>query len=139
MSLFLWIYQTGFILYLSDEDLLLGLPWVNVSSRATFQQRGTDVRYCFLLPFFCTVSGYCNSWFFLSFIVHNVHNRNCRQILTYVAYNCYRYLLSKNTSWNKIIYMVKETLISWGRWWKSSFMALQFSGTNIQTNIFMYV
>lgn len=118
--------KTGFVLHLSEEDMVLGLLWARVHSCAAFQWCGTDITDHFLLPFFCTMSRVTLTaiWFFfyhsvfLMFIVEIADKFRHTWLMTYW------YLLSKNTSWNKISYVVKEILISWAGWWNSSFMVL---------------
>lgn len=61
----------GFVLHLSDEDTVLGLLWANISLYAAFQRCGTDITDYFLLPFFCTVSSYFDSYliFFITLFI----------------------------------------------------------------------
>lgn len=69
---FSWIYQAGFVLHLSDEDMVLWIPGVRVSSCAAFQWC-TDRTDCFLPPIFCIVCRVIltDIWLFI-FFYHSV-------------------------------------------------------------------
>lgn len=117
------------------------LHWTNVSSCVAFQWCGTEITDYFLLHFFCTVSRVILTAI-LNFFYHSVFIMCIVEIadkfrhtwLMTVTDTCFQ----KQPLEIKSFYMVKETLISWGGWWKSSFMALQFNSANISTNIFVY-